>query len=106
MPEYTPENRHAIYQAATQASIVRLEQPKSVNVYEREASSLIINGISCDTLIHRITTRMGLGTPTKSADGTLCFPIKHSRDYSALEVSFTTNVVSGYSLVPLAALVT
>lgn len=102
MSQYSTENRHFIRAAASQAVIVRLPQPKTVDVYERESSALCQNGLSQETVRHRVTSRMGLIVTDESDDNRLVFQIKHSKLYSALAVFFLGGLSTSYALVPLA----
>lgn len=102
MSQYSTENRHFIRAAASQAVIVRLPQPKTVDVYEREASALCRKGLSQEAIRHRVTSRMGLIVTDESDDNRLVFEIKHSKSYSGLAVFFSCGVCTNFALVPLA----
>ena len=99
------EDRFALRSAMTGAATVCLPQPTKIDVYERESSALVVDGLSRDEVITRVIRRMGLSLDDQSTDTEVIFPIKHSQKYRALYVQLGPRGVSGHVLVPLRAVV-
>ena len=100
MSEYT-EDRHAIRAALTQAVVARIEQPRKIDVYEREARSIVQVGLGREEVISRILRRMALKLDAGSTASELIFRIECSTVHKALVVHMSNAGVVAYTLCPL-----
>ena len=100
MSEYT-EDRHAIRAALTQVVVARIEQPRKVDVYEREARSIVQVGLGREEVISRILRRMALKLDANSTASEIIFHIERSTVHNALVVHMSNARVVAYTLCPL-----
>ncbi len=94
------EIRHAVRHAAERSSTtICIDQPATIDVFEREAAALFAPGTARDEASRRGMRRMGLqlddvaSTPQK-----LHFRIERSQVYGALVVHFESGRCTGYTL--------
>ena len=100
MSEHT-EDRHAIRTALTQAVVARVEQPRKIDVYEREARAIVQVGLGREEIIARIIHRMALKLDAGSSATEIIFHIECSTVHKALVVHMFNARVVAYTLCPL-----
>lgn len=99
MSYVTDEIRHAVRGAAESNTTTYVEQPGSIDVFEREANALFTPGLTRSEVSRRAIGRMGL-----SLDDDACtsdavhFSVKRSAVYSAVVVRIGPDGCTGYTL--------
>ena len=91
--------RRAIRQAVEKTPAARTEARPVLDVYAREAASILHRGMRQAAAAQVITDRMAL-EQTSTAPGKNVFAITSSPKYSTLELTFVAGALEAYRLCP------